>query len=945
MRGEIVLPGNEDIKYSYKLDISSLQKGTEEAVTLLQKQIDALTGVSNKTKSAEASARVFEKAWVNATNKVSKKSSEVSENVGKIAQGVVPSTTIAQNAFSKLSQNIDNMKTSARQAFTPVTEQLGAIARMIDPNISAKVQSFKAKAQKAFESVGGVLNQVSSAFRRTSDGTDANARSTQTLSQRLESLKNIYSRVSTASSKLNKVTNSVSSFFNKVSQKTRTFTSALKNATISTNLLRAALRILSAERIAEFLKEGIKQSISYVENLNLFTVAMGQSVEKGHEFVNTMQELYGMDPSNIMRQAGNFYQLATAIEMPDEAATQLSLTMTKAVNDISSLFNVPIETVFENLSSGLQGMSRAVRKYGMDIRTTTLQTEALALGITDQVESMSEANRIGLRFIAMMKQASNATGDFAANIETPANQLRIFKEQISQLGRAVGDFFVSPLRNALQYVNGFIMALRAMLTFIRKLLGIETDFQTRTEGLSNGLSDSADGISSIGNAASDTSKKLKGMLAPFDELNVLTQGAGSSSGSDFSLGSDIMDPRIAQAIGDIQYQFEAVEMKANKVRDALLEFFGFKFDGGNILSWDPTQFETNLINKFPAWTNIITTAFGSWGQSVENFKKVLESLWTDVIQPVATNVWITVEPIVAGIMQILSDLWNNILAPFALWFSETFGGVFTDLWQNVIGPLVSEIWDTISSVWNESLQPLLQEIFDTIKVIWDDLLGPLVNWIIQEVGPYIVDVIHAILPVIRTVLSVVSSVVSGVLEVIQGIVKFLKGVFTGDWETVWEGVSQIFTGIWTALKGIVTGVINFIFDCINTLIALVWPIIRDIGNAIGSVAGALGDLLGLDWGWTMPDEPPQIPHLAAGGVITDSTMALIGEAGRDEAVIPLDNSPQMRNLINEIAKAVNGGDRPNNSQPTIIKVFIGNEQLEEYIYNAQNRRALRTNGG
>ena len=256
MRGEIVLPGNNDIKYSYKLDISSLQKGTEEAVTLLQKQIDALTGVSNITKSAEASARVFEKAWVNATNKVSKKSSEISENIGKIAQGVAPSATIAQSAISKLSQNIDNMKTSARQAFTPVTEQLGAIARMIDPNISAKVQSFKAKAQKAFESVGGVLNQVSSAFRRTSDGTDANARSTQTLSQRLESLKNIYSRVSTASSKLNKVTSSVSGFFNKVSQKTRTFTSALKNATISTNLLRAALRILSAERIAEFLKEG-----------------------------------------------------------------------------------------------------------------------------------------------------------------------------------------------------------------------------------------------------------------------------------------------------------------------------------------------------------------------------------------------------------------------------------------------------------------------------------------------------------------------------------------------------------------------------------------------------------------------------------------------------------------------------------------------------------------
>ena len=48
MRGEIVLPDNEKIKYSYELDISSLQKGTERVITLIQKQIDALTNISNK---------------------------------------------------------------------------------------------------------------------------------------------------------------------------------------------------------------------------------------------------------------------------------------------------------------------------------------------------------------------------------------------------------------------------------------------------------------------------------------------------------------------------------------------------------------------------------------------------------------------------------------------------------------------------------------------------------------------------------------------------------------------------------------------------------------------------------------------------------------------------------------------------------------------------------
>ena len=1097
------MPDNEDIKYSYELDISSLQKGTEKAITLLQRQIDALTGVSNKTKSAEASAkafekawlkasdkvagaqakinksmeaaqraadkylareanqkapqyvptnlqkqiedltgissktknaeasaRAFEKAWLNASNKVTKKSSEVSENIEKIAQDVVPSATNAQSAFAKLSQTIGNMKAPVQQAFAPVTEQLGIMARMIDPNISAKMQSFKAKAQKAFESVGGVLNQVSSAFRRTSDGTDADARSTQALTQRLESLKNIYNRVATASSKLSKGTSSVSSFFDKCSQKLRTFANTLKNATVSTKLLRIALRGLTAERIAEFLKEGIKQSSSYVENLNLFTVAMGQSVEKGNEFVDTMQELYGMDPSNIMRQAGNFYQLATAIEMPDDAATQLSLTMTKAVNDISSLFNVPIETVFENLSSGLQGMSRAVRKYGMDIRATTLQTEALALGITDQVESMSEANRIGLRFIAMMKQASNASGDFAANIETPANQLRIFKEQVTQLGRAIGDFFIAPLRNALQYVNGFIMAIRSILVFIRKVLRIETDFQTRTEGLSSGLDDSADSISGIGSAASKATKKLKGLLAPFDELNVLSQKSSSDSDAGAGISSGVMDPRISQAISDIGYQFEDVEMKANRVRNRILEFLGFEFDGSNILDWHPEKFEANLINKFPQWTQTIQTTFDSWDDIVEGFKSVFSSLgevfteaWGKYTETFAAlgsdetvanfigslseslesfSKWIddnkeTLSTIVAEIMllvttflllksgaSILSSISKGfsllstavglltsplglIVAAFTLLLltSEDFRIAVVELLEDVWS-LLSPVFDLLGEILALVVEDILPEVIGVLGEIGNAIapILELIGEVLVALKPIVEFIVSVLMVAIRSAVQIVSRLLSGIkdffhgiAQIISGIVDVIEGIVHGDFNKIGLGLLKIFAGVLNAISGAVEIVINGITGVINTGLRSIWYLVSNFVNGVVGAINGIAKFLGLgSINWRMTVNAPQIPKLtiprvnppkkfAQGGIVTGPTYGLIGEAGRDEAVIPLDNSPQMRNLINEIAKAVNGGDRPNNPQPTVIKVFIGNEQLEEYIYNAQNKRALRTNGG
>ena len=1084
------MPDNENIKYSYDLDISSLQKGTEKAIKLLQDQIDSLTGVtrqtksaaasakvfekawlkasnkiagtqakinkamesaqreaskyialeasrkapkyvptniqrqiedlvgvSTKAKSAEASARAFEKAWLNASEKVSQKNSKTTESVKQVAQAVDSGATRSQNAFTRLSQVMGNLKAPLQQAFAPITTQLGVMANMVDPNLSSKIQSFKDKSKSAFENVSGVLKQVSSAFRRTSSSTDDLGSGMQ----------------------------KVSKFFDKCSQKLRNLTGALNSASKSTNLLRTSIKALTAERIAEYLKNGIKQSISYVENLNLFTVAMGKSIDKGNEFVDTMQELYGMDPNNIMRYAGNFYQLATAIEMPDKAASQLSLTMTKAVNDISSLFNVDIDTVFENMSSGLQGMSRAVRKYGMDIRVTTLQTEALALGITDQVESMSEANRIGLRFIAMMKQASNASGDFAANIETPANQLRIFKEQITQLGRAIGNFFIAPLRNALQYVNGFIMAVRSVLVFIRKLLGVEVDFQTRTEGLSGGLSSTSDGISGIGDAASDTTKKLKGMLAPFDELNVLSQNAPSGDTEFSGIGSDVMDPRIAQAIEDMEYKFEDVEMKANKVRDTLLKFFGFKIDAGKIIDWDSSEFEQNLINKFPQWTNSIQAAFDNWSSIVESFKEVVSSvgdvfadawkkykssfakIFTDekvakFIEDLSGNFgnfakWIsdnqdTLSSLGSVLMQIVTALLAlKTLAPV---FNLVAGGLssissmFTGI-SNLSGALTSlsgglgslagpvgliiagvvllmatsedfrnAVVSLLSDIW-VLLEPLMGFLGDLVSFIVNDLLPPVLDCLesigdaLAPVITLIGDVLEALTPIVEFVTNVLSEALEFAVDLIVdlvnglknffddiktligGIVDVIRGILSGDFKQIGKGLLEIFAGVLNGISGLVELVVNSVIGVINKAISFIWGLLSDFVNGIVGGVSDVIEFLGLgSISWRMDVAPPQIPKLsiprvqvptefATGGVVTGPTLGIIGEADRDEAVIPLDNSPQMRKFISEIASAVDNSNKP--SEPIVVKVYIGNDQLDEYIYKAQNRRDLKTNGG
>lgn len=536
-----------------------------------------------------------------------------------------------QAKADKVHNTFTGIGTGMSKAFEPVTSKLKTLAGVFD-TVHLKIQSFKDRASIALSRVGQLLNAAASAFRRTSteaDSTDASANSassghktlgkaadkvansvqkeTKALNSEKSQLKSKVPILNLASSVHRALSRSVNvlgkAFKNEVTKAT-TFFKSMSQGTSVVKTLAAGITAVAGVSFGEWLSKAAVSAIESVENLNLFTVAMGDSIDKGLEFVATMQEVYGMDPSNLYRYSGYFYQLTDAIGMSDKASAALSLSLTKSANDIASLFNVAIEDVVENLASGLQGMSRAVRKYGMDIRATTLQQTALRYGLTGQVESMSEANRMALRYITMMEQVSNAThqvstdtegvttvlGDFARTIETPANQLRIFKEQMSQLGRAIGNFIVAPLSRAMAYINGFVMALRVAINFIGGLLGILNSSMGSVD--TGGLDDAEDSLDGVSDAASGAASSMKDLLAPFDELNILQEssgGGGAGSGLD-----DVLDPKLAKAIEDMQLELENIRMKANDVRDALLKMFGFEVKDGTITKWDSGKFWDSL---------------------------------------------------------------------------------------------------------------------------------------------------------------------------------------------------------------------------------------------------------------------------------------------------------------------------------------------------------------
>lgn len=458
---------------------------------------------------------------------------------------------------------------------------------------------------------------------------------------------------------------------------------------------------------SNFLADATQQSIALVENLNLFTVAMGRTADEAQDFVDRMADLYGMNPSNLYRYAGYFAQITGAIGLTDEAAMKLSTSMTKMSNDIASLYNVEIETVVENLGSGLQGLNQAVRKYGIDMRQTTIQQTAYKYGLTENVRTMSEANRVVLRYLTMVEQMRNAIkqtttdfdganriiGDFARNIETPANQLRIFKEQIQQLATAIGMFLIPIVQRLLPLLNGIVMAMRMILEFFAQLFGI--DMLTWGGEVSAGAEDVADSFDSIGDAAEEAAKKVKDFTLPFDELHIFNEpNTGSNAASEMDEWGKL-DPRLLEALEALQLALDEIDMAAKRVRDSILAIFGLTPD----LELIPGGFIDNLID---AWERQDWEGFGG---------EIAKFLNQGIDWALEHITWDNFEDEITDFLDRVTGIFNGFIKKFDWYGLGNIGANLTNIVFHTIDEALKRVeWDILGFQFSQLLNGWVENV-------------------------------------------------------------------------------------------------------------------------------------------------------------------------------------------------------------------------------------------
>lgn len=279
----------------------------------------------------------------------------------------------AASKIDQLATALTNLKSAAKggAGLTTTTKQLQALsnaAKLINgTNLnSQKIQQF-ASAMNSLSNIqkASGLSSTINALKKLPDISSSLEKAD--LGKFAQQMNQVAAAMRPLATEMQKVANGFSAFpirIQKIIQSNSALT-ASNNKTaksfgvlgtgISSAQAKFGVYLIAFRQIASVMSNWVKESNDYVENLNLFTVAMGDYAEEAKAYAEEVQSVLGIDPSEWMRNQGVFMQMASGFGVATDQAALMSKNLTQLGYDISSFYNIGIEESMEKLQSGLAG--------------------------------------------------------------------------------------------------------------------------------------------------------------------------------------------------------------------------------------------------------------------------------------------------------------------------------------------------------------------------------------------------------------------------------------------------------------------------------------------------------------------------------------------------------------------------------------------------------------
>lgn len=480
---------------------------------------------------------------------------------------------------------------------------------------------------------------------------------------------------------------------------------------------------------------------SFTDTATALTRKMTGFDISGGQLTMTQGSNLGLDPNTTLTYQTTFAQIANSMGVASDKAVMLSNVLTEIGADLASVKNMEFEEVFQNMASGLVGMSRAVDKFGINIRASAMDEKLLELGINKTSKELSQADKALLRTIMILDASKYAWGDLADTLDTPANQIRMLTANLHKLATMFGSLFLPILKKVLPYINALVIALQRLMQTLMNVFGIDLSemLPKGGAGASDALSDVLDDAEGTDDAledATEQAKKLKNNLLGIDELNIISENQDDDKFDDLG-ASGLLDQAFLDAISEYQKAwddaFAKLQNKAQEIADKIVEWakkvwkpIGEAWDAVGDYVIEKWKYMTGELGKL--FKSIASDWAEVWAQA--NTEKIFENIFKSV-----GNIF----ELVGNLARQFREAWD---------YADTGKKILETIRDIILK--ISEHVEKMTKSWADwagklNFKPVLTSMLDlltSIKENADSILGIFDDWqelFLQPVFKYIVE--------------------------------------------------------------------------------------------------------------------------------------------------------------------------------------------------------------
>lgn len=608
---------------------------------------------------------------------------------------------------------------------------------------------------------------------------------------------------------------------------------------------------------------GVKAVLSasdLAETMSKVGVVFGDQQKIVTNFANQMAKDFGTPKREILDAASSIGLIGKASGLSQGDAAKMSTQLAKMAADASSFYNVPLPEALQAIQSGLVGEAEPMRRFGVLLNAQAVDAEAARLGLQKVNGAYTEGAKAQARASLIMAGMTDASGDLERTQGSLANRIKELKGRAANFAADVGTKLLPVVLSAMDIFERWSGVISAKVAPVIKEVG------GGLRALFAAFKDGGDDVTS------------SGLAGTFEKIGIAARNV-----------FDWMRTNVLPVL----------ESVAGFIKD-------------------------NLVPILAG----LGAAFGILlgGAAIGGVVAILGALAAALASPI-----VIIGVLVAGVVAAYQrfEAFRDVVDVVAKFLTGATVPAVAKLAEAVMEQLGAAV------EWVKRMWPQISEAIGHVLRVAREVIGVFVDWVSAVWRAWGDDILR----IVRTAFDSIRGTVDNVLQVIRGVIQTVVALINGDWGQAWNGIKQILAGVWDQIVNLVRTGIDTLRAVVGGIVSMFGEVLRPLGNLLHTwiveplegIVSAVRDMPGkigraaagmfdgiknafrsainfvID-GWNRLEFSipgfkvgpvgydgfklgvPDIPRLAHGGIVRASpggTLALLGEAGQDEAVIPL----------------------------------------------------------